>query len=298
MEYDPVKFKLAGFIGKSAFLRRCFFMALDLLFLRAWYVRRELRRIAHKSGSDSTVTAGRKSGRMRILDAGMGFGQYSDRMLRIFPGADLVGLEIDRTHFYSSENYFRENHPTSRLLIGDIQSLPLLKDEFDLVLSVDVMEHVAEDEATFSEFHRILRPGGIFIMHTPRIQDDEPDEHLAPESPSEQPDTIGWNVDEHVRDGYKDSQAIEKLRRAGFRIVRIVRGYGRPGRIAWTLLQRIPMSMLGRGKFMIPLAALYLVIVIIPALKAMWLDLLMKDHPTGGSLLLVAECVDNDGQVS
>ncbi len=110
----------------------------------------------------------------------MGFGQYSDRMLRTFKDATLVGLEIDRRHIYGGESYFRSIHPKAHIVLGDVQVQPLAAEKFDLVLTVDVMEHVEDDKATFAEFRRVLKPGGYLVMHTPRVVDSEDDPPLPP----------------------------------------------------------------------------------------------------------------------
>ncbi len=270
MEYDPVKLRLTKYLGRNHQLRKLFFILLDLLFLRTWYVHRELKKLA-----------GRFHNRVSILDAGMGFGQYSDKMLELFNVGRLTGLEIDSAHLYGSEHYFRKVSESTSITLGDVQILPLMDNSFDLILSVDVMEHVEDDQATFGEFHRVLKPGGVFVMHTPRIQSD---------APEEAEDHDHWEVGEHVRDGYRDSEATERLRKAGFDKVELVHGYGFPGQIAWTLLQRVPMTLLGRFKtvMLIP-TFLYLLCISPIALLMMWWDLSFLDHPQGGSLMVIAE---------
>ncbi len=275
MEYDPVKFKLAKMLGSSNTLRRFFHLVLETIFLRAWYVRRELWRLLKHLGNAP-----------KILDAGMGFGQYSDRMMRIYSDADLVGLEIDRKHLYGNEKYFRKVHPKTRFVIGDVQALPVGEDNFDLILSVDVMEHIEDDVSTFHGFHRILKPGGRVIIHTPRIVNEEEVEHSHAER---EVDDHEWTVDEHFRDGYSDRQAQERLESVGFEIERIVHGYGFFGKIAWQLLQRIPMSMLGLSPLMIIPVAIYMLPAIPIAVAAMLLDMVPGEQPKGGSLLVVAK---------
>jgi SAM-dependent methyltransferase len=275
LEYDPVKFKLAKMLGRSNTLRHAFHLVLETIFLRAWYVRRELWRLLRHIGPSP-----------KILDAGMGFGQYSDRMMRIFTNADLIGLEIDRKHLYGNEKYFQLVHPKTRFVIGDVQALPVGEDNFDLILSVDVMEHIEDDVATFRGFYRILNPGGRVIIHTPRIV-NENDAHLS--HADREADDHEWTVDEHFRDGYTDSQARERLEAAGFEIERIVHGYGFFGKIAWNLLQRIPMSMLGMSQMMIFVVAIYLLVATPIAIVAMLLDMIPGEQPNGGSLLVVAQ---------
>ncbi len=44
--------------------------------------------------------------------------------------------------------------------------LPFPDQSFDVVLSSDVLEHLNDLRTTFSEIHRVLRPGGIFVFDT------------------------------------------------------------------------------------------------------------------------------------
>ncbi len=213
----------------------------------------------------------------------MGFGQYSDRLARLFPSARLVGLEIDMAHLYGGEAYFRAVHPDFRFTVGDVQILSFKDASFDLIVTVDVMEHIPDDRATFAEYARILRPGGRLLMHTPRDTSPVGSSH----------DHDHWEVGEHVRDGYRDADAIEKLETAGLSIEHIVRGYGKPGMIAWTLLQRVPMTLLGKSRAFIPIVLVWLLIVIIPAVIAMYIDRAPGDRPEGGSLMMVARKINN-----
>jgi len=306
LHYDPIKLRLASLL-KTPILRRLFHLALDLLFLRAWYVRRELKRISDfgfrisdlENNLHPTKIPHSAIRNPKFLDAGMGFGQYSDRLCRMFPGAKLVGLEIDHAHLYGCEDFFHRVHTEARIIIGDVQRLPLEGNSFDLILTVDVMEHIDDDRAAFAEFYRVLKPGGALVMHTPRVRvkgeriRDKGEEIRDEDTPPSSPPLAGgnkrsWEVGEHVRDGYRDSEARERLERAGFTIERIIRGYGRWGMVAWTLLQRVPLTMLGKSRWLALVAALYLLPALPIGLLAMWLDIRGGDHPDGGSLMVTA----------
>lgn len=50
---------------------------------------------------------------------------------------------------------------------GKISALSFKDESFDLVTANMVVEHLAEPELQFREIHRILRPGGLFLFHTP-----------------------------------------------------------------------------------------------------------------------------------
>jgi len=298
LHYDPVKYRLARLL-KIPFLRFLFHKTLDTLFLRAWYVHRELVRICNLSidnydisiSSPNYVNSKSRIQNPKFLDAGMGFGQFSDWLLRRFPASQVVGLEIDRAHLYGCEDYFRQRHNAFRFALGDVQNLPFRGASFDLIWAVDVIEHIADDDAAFQEFNRILKPGGRFLMHTPRI----------PEALHSQPQRVGcsatfsetnsafWSVDEHKREGYSDREAVEKLTAAGLKVDKIIRSYGAAGRLAWNLLQRVPLGMMAKNRFLAPAIGLYLILVFLPAIMMMWLDWSRRDHPNGGGLLIVAK---------
>ncbi len=52
---------------------------------------------------------------------------------------------------------------------GDIQQLPFRNESFDLVTANVVVEHVANPAALLVNVHRVLRPDGIFLFHTPNL---------------------------------------------------------------------------------------------------------------------------------
>src|SRR5690625_5933317 len=72
--YDPVKDRFSSWISGSRLLRRLFYFALDLLFLRSWHLRKKLRQLGSPLDRDKS--------RWSLLDAGSGFGQYDRFILR------------------------------------------------------------------------------------------------------------------------------------------------------------------------------------------------------------------------
>src|SRR5262249_61487523 len=57
-----------------------------------------------------------------------------------------------------------------RLLRADFHQLPLKADSFDLVTSIDVLEHLEDDRRAITELHRVLRPGGVLVVSVPAFQ--------------------------------------------------------------------------------------------------------------------------------
>ena len=58
-----------------------------------------------------------------------------------------------------------------RWLRADLnESLPLPDHEFDLVVAVEIIEHLENPRAVAREWHRLLKPGGALVMSTPNVE--------------------------------------------------------------------------------------------------------------------------------
>ena len=72
-------------------------------------------------------------------------------------------------HFICSE--FFEDVPVGsskrKIRCEDVQNLSFQDNSFDIVITQEIFEHVAEPEKGFSEIHRVLKPGGFHITTIP-----------------------------------------------------------------------------------------------------------------------------------
>lgn len=69
-----------------------------------------------------------------------------------------------------TSQYMPESPPGSirnGIRCEDVQRLSFEDNLFDLCTSTEVFEHVADDQAGFTEIRRVLRPGGVFIFTVP-----------------------------------------------------------------------------------------------------------------------------------
>jgi SAM-dependent methyltransferase len=53
--------------------------------------------------------------------------------------------------------------------VGRAEAIPLADDSFDLVITQEVLEHVADPFKAIQEIHRVLRPGGRLYLQLPFI---------------------------------------------------------------------------------------------------------------------------------
>jgi 2-polyprenyl-3-methyl-5-hydroxy-6-metoxy-1,4-benzoquinol methylase len=229
MDYDPVKDRLGALFSRWPWLQRLFFTALGAVFLRNWYVRRALREV---------MAVRRNDDRVRVLDAGTGFGQYAYWIARHFPNAEVVAVDVKELYLNRTRAFIASQGLSERVTFG-VDDLTDLKQPgpFDVILSVDVMEHIEDDRAVFANFRRVLADGGVVIVNTPS------DQGGSDVGSSDGESFIG----EHVRDGYSVDELAEKLSAAGLDVFETSYTYGRWGSLAWRLLVKYPIKMLNRS---------------------------------------------------
>jgi len=269
LEYDPFKAWIGKWIRNNPTIRRSFYCLLDRFFLRERYVKRELRRIA---SGDIVIRD--------IWDAGSGYGQYSWFCARLFPGATVLGTDVKEEQVSDCNRFCRQMRlDRCRFEVGDLEKTSF-DGRFDLILSVDVMEHIVDDAAVFRNFHRSLRPGGLCVINTPaRPQDSKGDRT---------PEGMRSVVAEHVREGYTPDEVRRKLQQAGFAIAKNVFSYGESGAKAWRLLQGYPMRWLHRSRWVLLLLPFYYTVVY--PIAAYWMRRdLAAENAQGGGILVVAE---------
>lgn len=99
------------------------------------------------------------------LDAGCGhrilpsWREEAERLLVATPKM-AIGCDLD-------EPAMRAHRSLRRVVATDLEHLPFGSETIDLVTSNMVVEHLDRPAAVFSEFARVLRPGGRVVIHTP-----------------------------------------------------------------------------------------------------------------------------------
>jgi SAM-dependent methyltransferase len=99
---------------------------------------------------------------VRILDAGCGSGRNMVDLARY--GA-VTGLELSPT----SVRLARERC-AGEVVVGSVMDMPFDDASFDLVVILDVMEHLSDDMGAFAELRRIVAPGGALLVTVPAYQ--------------------------------------------------------------------------------------------------------------------------------
>jgi 2-polyprenyl-3-methyl-5-hydroxy-6-metoxy-1,4-benzoquinol methylase len=94
-----------------------------------------------------------------ILDCGAGKGKFSETLKN--KGAIVEACDIDKKQFLSKSIKFTE---------ADLnKKLPYEDSRFDIIISIEVLEHLENPSHFLTEIKRILKKGGKAIITTPNI---------------------------------------------------------------------------------------------------------------------------------
>jgi len=109
--------------------------------LPSWSVREPLARWLEAEGHSA--------GGLRVLDVGCGVKPYRP----YFAGAsEYVGVDVPGNPYADLE--------------GSLEALPVEDASFDVVLCLQVLEHVDDPDRAIRELHRVTRPGGRVLAST------------------------------------------------------------------------------------------------------------------------------------
>jgi SAM-dependent methyltransferase len=96
-----------------------------------------------------------------ILEDGCGVGMYVEHLAPY--GGKIYGLE------YDFERAAEAGQRSPRILNAAGEHLPYADSTFDLILSHEVLEHVADDRLAVCEMARVMKPGGRAIIFVPNL---------------------------------------------------------------------------------------------------------------------------------
>jgi ubiquinone/menaquinone biosynthesis C-methylase UbiE len=104
------------------------------------------------------------NGRRDWLELGCGHQVFADWMTSeqddVVATRRVIGIDLDW-------DGLRKHPAITRKVFGDLRRLPIQSESMDVVTANMVVEHLDDPTTVLKEAYRVLRPGGVFVFHTP-----------------------------------------------------------------------------------------------------------------------------------
>lgn len=179
-----------------------------------------VKRYTKESAKCSDLSCGSNLGFMDIelgesvLDLGCGRGNETIEAARLAgQNGKAVGLDITPAMILQARA--QANHagiPNIDFVHGDIENLPFEDMTFHAVLSNCVINHARSKKAAYKEIHRVLKPGGRFVISDAVTKDPLPDS--VKNDPQAWADCFGGAITE--------MEYLDSIQDAGFEQVKIL----------------------------------------------------------------------------
>ena len=200
-----------------------------------------------------------------ILEAGSGDGVFAFYVAQRFKSARVTGLELNPIEAEVCQRLANRERLDNLLFASGSLTDAQWEGRFDFIYCLDVLEHIADDDAAISAMHKALKPGGQLLVHVPNRYFMRLSGELATV-----PDEDAWKINPgHVRNGYAPEELRGKLEQGGFDVKEIEPTQSHPLTIAHRITEKFetwwPLRLL-----MIPLLDCLI-----------WLD--MRKAPTHGN---------------
>ncbi len=267
MKYEPIKHSIGKVFNNNPWLRKLLYRLLDILLLRTWHIKKEMRLIKTQIPSNAS-----------ILDAGCGFGQYCYYLSNLSHSWTIKGIDINDTQVTDCNTFFNKIGKYPRISFQQADLTKFVEAEkYHLIISVDVMEHIEDDIQVFRNFYASLQNKGMVLISTPSDMGGS-DAHSHDDESF---------ISEHVRNGYNINEIKEKLTNAGFSKVEARYQYGWPGSLSWKLSMKIPIILLNNSKWFFVILPFYYLLFMPICLILNFLDVKLT-HQRGTGLIVKA----------
>jgi ubiquinone/menaquinone biosynthesis C-methylase UbiE len=101
----------------------------------------------------------------RVLDVACGWGGHA--LALASRGGEVVAADLNDFAFGALSAYARQEGFALTPLCCECERLPFPSSSFEVLLALELVEHIADPQMFAREVARVLRPGGVCILSTP-----------------------------------------------------------------------------------------------------------------------------------
>lgn len=101
--------------------------------------------------------------RLKVLDLGCGGGNVCGFLKSKFPKWDIIGVDVSG----NALTVAKKNFPKVKFIEQSVEKLDFKKESFDLILSLDTLEHFRNPKEVVNSASKLLKNDGIFFLVTP-----------------------------------------------------------------------------------------------------------------------------------
>lgn len=127
--------------------------------VRLEYIRHEVCQLKGLDAQSQTPFQG-----LDLLDIGCGGGLLSEPMCRL--GARVTGADASKANIKTASVHAREQNLDINYQATTAAALVDAGESYDVILNMEVIEHVADPPAFIAQCSKLLRPGGIMFLAT------------------------------------------------------------------------------------------------------------------------------------
>ena len=100
---------------------------------------------------------------LRVLDIGCGAGLLCEPLTRL--GAQVIGIDPSATNIAAARLHADRGHLSIDYRCTTVEAIDV-RERFDIVLAMEVVEHVADVGAFITRCAAMLKPGGLMVVST------------------------------------------------------------------------------------------------------------------------------------
>jgi len=97
----------------------------------------------------------------KVLDIGSGRGWFSLYAAKL--GARVTALDLSKENL----NKIKELNSSVNTVYGDACAVPVTDEQFDLIVALEVLEHIVEPHSALENWQKLLKPGAKLLVTVP-----------------------------------------------------------------------------------------------------------------------------------